>query len=115
MASIRKRTWKRDGVERSAWVVDYFDQAGKRRLKTFATRKEAEAWSVDGPPRGQAGRPYRQRQHHGLGGSDLWIAACEADGLEYGTIKQRKEHKRLHVDPIRTVATSLSPHRAWRV
>ena len=43
MASIRKRTW---GDGREAWVVDYKDQSGKRALKTFATKKDAEAWSV---------------------------------------------------------------------
>ena len=46
MASIRKRVWKSRGAEHSAWVVDYRDQAGKRRLKTFATKKEADAWAV---------------------------------------------------------------------
>jgi len=45
--SIRKRTWTTDrGVEKEAWVVDYIDQLGKRRLKTFATKKEADAWAV---------------------------------------------------------------------
>ncbi len=29
---------------------------------------------------------------------ELWIAA--SDGLEYSTIKQRSEHKRLHIDPF---------------
>jgi integrase len=29
-----------------AWVADYFDQAGKRRLKTFSTKKAADAWLV---------------------------------------------------------------------
>ena len=46
MASIRKRTWTTKGEEQTAWVVDYKDQSGKRALKTFATKKDAEAWSV---------------------------------------------------------------------
>jgi hypothetical protein len=41
--SIRKRTWKSNGSEKTAWCVDYIDQQGKRHLKTFATRKEADA------------------------------------------------------------------------
>jgi hypothetical protein len=45
--SIRKRTWKSGGAEQTAWVVDYCDQTGKRRLKTFKLRKDAEAWSVN--------------------------------------------------------------------
>jgi hypothetical protein len=29
-----------------AWVVDYVDQAGKRHLKTFTRKKDAEAYRV---------------------------------------------------------------------
>ena len=46
MASIRKRMWRSNGGERTAWIVDYLDQAGKRRLKTFAKKKDADAFSV---------------------------------------------------------------------
>jgi integrase len=35
MASVRKRTWTTGGKVKTAWVVDYFDQHGRRRLKTF--------------------------------------------------------------------------------
>jgi len=47
MAKIRKRTWKsggkngREPKEKTAWIADYFDR-GKRHIKTFPTRKEAE-------------------------------------------------------------------------
>ena len=30
------------GVEKEAWVVDYIDQAGKRRLETFTKKKAAD-------------------------------------------------------------------------
>jgi len=33
--SVRKRTWTTKGVEKAAWVVDYIDATGKRRLKAF--------------------------------------------------------------------------------
>jgi integrase len=43
--SIRKRVWTTGGgEEKTAWVVDYTDQHGKRRLKTFAKKKDAEAF-----------------------------------------------------------------------
>jgi hypothetical protein len=29
--SIRKRVWKSAGEDKTAWVVDYVDQYGKRR------------------------------------------------------------------------------------
>jgi integrase len=99
--SIRKRTWKgRDG-EQTAWVVDYIDQAGKRRLKTFTTKKEADAWAV------MARHEIKQGIHTPASTSkpvtevwELWIADCEANELERSTIKQRREHLRLHVAPF---------------
>jgi integrase len=101
VASIRKRTWKTNGVKQTAWVLDYRDTQGQRRLKTFPTRKAAEAWSVD------ALHEVKQGTHTAASasitvtqGMGLWIAASEADGLEYSTVKQRQEHKRLHIDPF---------------
>ena len=93
MASIRKRTWTSRGIERSAWVVDYFDQGGKRRLKTFTTKKEADAWAVT------ALHEVSQGTHTPASTSvtvaeatERWIAHCEAEGLEFSTIKQRRQH-----------------------
>jgi hypothetical protein len=43
--SIRKRSWTTArGEQKEAWVVDYADTAGKRRLKTFQRKKDADAW-----------------------------------------------------------------------
>lgn len=39
MASILKRTWQSKGEIKAAWVADYFDQMGKRHLKTFTQRR----------------------------------------------------------------------------
>jgi len=45
--SVRKRTWKNSKSEtKEAWVVDYVDQGGKRRLKTFERKKEATAFAA---------------------------------------------------------------------
>lgn len=44
MASVRKRIWTHNGQAKEAWVVSYTDQGGKRRLKTFDRKKEAEAY-----------------------------------------------------------------------
>ena len=48
--SIRKRAWKSNGAEKSAWCVDYVDQHGKRRLKTFALKKRCRRLGRDGAP-----------------------------------------------------------------
>ena len=101
MASIRKRTWTARGIEQSAWLVDYFDQAGKRHAKTFPTKKEAEAWRVS------ALHEVSQGTHTPASTSitlaevfGRWIEHCEAEGLEHGTIVQRRQHLELHVRPF---------------
>jgi integrase len=117
MSSIRKRTWTARGNERSAWVVDYFDQAGKRRLKTFATRKEADAWSV------AARHEVKQGTHTPASTSvtvaeatERWIGNCEAEGLEFSTIKQRRQHLNLHIAPFigRERLSSLTTPRIYQ-
>src|SRR6266566_2476611 len=47
MVSLRKRTWKSGGEINTAWVADYSDQGGKRHIKTFGTKKAADAWLVE--------------------------------------------------------------------
>ena len=45
--SVRKRSWKTSkGVEKEAWVVDYVDQEGNRRLKTFTKKKAADNYEA---------------------------------------------------------------------
>jgi integrase len=100
-SSIRKRGWTSNGKDQSAWVVDYFDQAGKRRLKTFATKKAAEEWSVT------ARHEVRTGIHSPASISitvaecgALWLDHCDAEGLEISTIRQRKQHLNLHIGPV---------------
>lgn len=42
MASVAKREWTHDGQTKTAWVVRYTDQNGKRRMKTFEKKKDAD-------------------------------------------------------------------------
>jgi integrase len=100
MACIRKRTWKFEGIEKSAWVVDYFDQSRVKRRKTFATKKAAVDWSTT------ALHEVKQGTHTPASASvtveragELWIKDCEAEGLERSTIRQRRQHLNLHINP----------------
>lgn len=44
--SVRKRTWTTPkGEAKAVWVVDFKDAGGKRRLKTFQAKKEAERFA----------------------------------------------------------------------
>jgi integrase len=100
MASIRKRKFG-PNKDREAWVVDYVDQHGKRRLKTFPTKKEAEAWKVSALHEVQQGIHTPASVSRTV--TDvwrLWLADCEANKLEFGTILQRKQHLQHHVLPF---------------
>jgi integrase len=102
MATIRKRKWTTDrGEQREAWIVDYVDQTGQRRGKNFSTKKEAEAWRTN------AMHEVQQGIHTAASTSktveeawQLWMADCEANNLEFGTIRQRRQHLKHHVMPF---------------
>lgn len=117
MASIRKRAWTSRGTKREAWVCDYFDQAGTRRLKTFSTRKQADAWAVT------ALHEVKQGTHSAASSSvtvaeafERWITDCRANGLERGTLEQRQQHLRLHVAPFigREKLSALTAPRVYQ-
>jgi integrase len=74
MASIRKRTWTSGGEVKTAWVANYNDQAGKRHLKTFPTRKAADAWLVSA--RGEV-----QRGVHTAASDSITVAQAGEDWI----------------------------------
>ncbi|CDZ60455.1 Site-specific recombinase, phage integrase family [Neorhizobium galegae bv. orientalis] len=100
--SVRKREWTTPkGVERSAWVVDYFDTTGIRRLKTFRLKKEADQFAAT------AAVEVREGTHVADSASvtvekagTLWVASGENAGLERSTVNQRKSHLEHHIVPL---------------
>lgn len=100
--SIRRRTWKSGaGIEKTAWVVDYADQAGKRRLKTFERRKEAEDFSTTARAEIKAGIHTAASASITVGeAGDRWIVECTNAGLERTTVDSYKNHLNLHIKPF---------------
>jgi integrase len=101
MASIRKRTWDKNGTEQTAWVVDYKDQAGKRHIKTFAQKKAAEAF------RTKSGHEVAQGTHTADSApvtvsyaAERWIKGRELDEVEPSTSTQYRQHIDLHINPL---------------
>lgn len=100
--SIRKREWiTPKGEKKSAWVVDYTDGQGKRRLKTFTKKKDADRFEVT------AKVEVREGVHVADSASitvekagALWVASGESAGLERSTINQRKSHLENHIVPM---------------
>jgi integrase len=98
--AVRKRTWAHKGQSKSAWVVDYFDLTGARRLKTFKTKAEAQTWAAS------THMDIRRGTHVADGASmtiaeaaELWLATNRADGLERMSIARNAGHVRNHIGP----------------
>src|SRR5262249_30211489 len=99
--SVRKRNWMtRQGEAKEAWVVNYTDQSGKRRLKTFAKKKLADAFAAT----------VRIQVQHGVHTADsesvtvaeagrLWITTAEKNKLERATVEGYQQHLALHIAP----------------
>lgn len=99
--SVRKRTWTTKGVEKSAWVVDYMDTTGKRRLKSFKLKKQADAFSAT------ASVEIRDGTHVADSASvtvekagALWLVSANAAGLERSTLVSYRGHLAMHIVPF---------------
>lgn len=95
MASIRKRRWTHKGIEREAWVLDYTDQNGKRRQKTFEKKKDADAYRTRIVSEIQRGEHLPTSESAAIENvARLYIENCELrfrDGtLSFATLYQRK-------------------------
>jgi integrase len=100
--SVRKRSWtNRDGSKSQAWIAEYTDHEGKRRLRTFETKQEADAYhaSVAGELRSGIHVPDSQSVTIAEAGK-LWLQGCEADRLERSTVEAYRQHLQLHIIPL---------------
>lgn len=100
--SIRKRTWTTGkGEEKTAWVVDYVDTKGTRRLKTFAKKKEADTFAATAKVEVREGTHVADSASVTVKQAGaFWIATGEAEELERSSIDQRKRHLKLHIEPF---------------
>lgn len=106
--SIRKRTWTSKGEQKTAWVVDYVDGKGKRRLKTFARKKEADQFAATAKVEVREGVHVADSETVMIKEAGaLWLKSCDAAGLERSTLDQYGTHLRLHIEPM-IGATKLS-------
>jgi integrase len=100
--SVRKRTWaNQDGSKGQAWIAEYTDHEGKRRLRTFETKQEADAYhaSVAGELRSGIHVPDSQSVTVAEAGR-LWLEGCKADGLERSTVEYYQQHLEFHIVPL---------------
>ncbi len=107
--AIRKRAWTApDGTPKQAWLVDYRDQAGKRRARQFAKKKDAEHWAVNAAGEVQRGIHTPDSTSITVAeAADLWLDSVRANGREPTTVAAYDQHVRLHIVP-KCGATKLS-------
>jgi integrase len=97
--SVRKRSWTTDkGESKSAWVVDYFS-GGKRKLKTFAKKRDADAHHARvaveiGQGIHSAGKTTVAQA------GEKWLESREAVGRERATLMCYRQHLDLHISPF---------------
>lgn len=100
--SVRRRTWTTPkGIERTAWVADYVDGTGKRRLKTFARKKEADQFAATASVEVRDGVHVADSATVTVAAAGkLWITSSEAAGLERVTVETYRARFTLHVEPF---------------
>src|SRR5262245_12637931 len=102
--SVRKRKWKTSkGEECEAWVVNYTDQQGKRILKTFEKKKDADAFAASSRVEIIEGTHVADSASVTVSeAGDFWVKSAETSDppLERTTVEQYKQHLRLHIVPF---------------
>jgi integrase len=111
--SIRKRAWTTaKGEVKEPWIVDYRDQKGERTIKTFARKKDADAFETT------MRVEVRDGTHTAFGKSVTvaeaaasWLTAARAAGLERATTDEYERHADMHILPAlgRLRLAELSP------
>jgi integrase len=100
MSSIFKVHWTSGGKEKTAWVVDYFDQDRIKRRRTFKTQREAKEWDIAAQGEIKAGKHTPDSKSITvIEAMRLWLDRCrlriDLDGdekLEWSTVRQYDSH-----------------------
>jgi integrase len=86
---------------KEAWVVDYVDQHGERHFKTFAKKRDANAHHAIVGAAVRAGTHTADSKSATVAkAAELWLASCDAHGLERTTVTAYRQHVDLHIIPI---------------
>src|SRR5690349_6836676 len=103
MARVIKRTWTTaSGEQKEAWIVRYWQKdTGKQHIKTFARKKDADAYMH------QTGVDIAQGTHVAPSQSitveqaaRLWLEACETNHLERTTLSYYRNLVDKHIAPL---------------
>lgn len=83
------------------WLVDYRDQAGKRRSKQFERKKDAEHWRTTAAFEVSKGIHTSGSQSITVAvAAEMWLQRHFRENLETATIAAYEQHVRLHIVPL---------------
>jgi integrase len=99
--AVRKRAWMtRKGEQKTAWVVDYRDQSGKRHIETCVRKKDADAREAQVRINIKSGTHVAPSDSLTVAeAAQGWIKEVVARGREEGTLHQYRQHVRTHIVP----------------
>ena len=99
--AVRSRKWiTRKGEGKEAWIADYTDGTGKRHIRTFARKKEADAFAAKVKVDVNAGMHVTLDSNLTvLAAADKWISDVAANGAERSTIRMYQMHVKAHIAP----------------
>jgi integrase len=100
--SVRKRSWVTvAGESREVWAVAYTDQAGVRRLKHFARRRDADVYESEVKTQVRAGTHTASSVSPTITEAAAdWIKSVELEGREATTVTQYRQHAHHIIDRI---------------
>ena len=99
--SVRRREWiNRSGEQCSAWVVNYTDAGGTRRLKTFTKKKAADDFAAMASVEVRAGTHTADSASITVAeAAEDWLTYVGLEGRERSTLAQYRQHVDLHIVP----------------
>src|SRR5262245_58767012 len=99
--SVRKRTWTtRRGEQREAWIVHYYDQAGRPHIQTFDKKKDADAYHASVNVDVRKGIHTAPSDSVTVAtASEQWLAYVTLEGRERSTVDHYRAHVTHHILP----------------
>jgi len=91
--SVRRRVWTTGrGEAREAWIVNYTDQAGSRRIATFERKRDADAYDAEVRTAVRAGTHTAPSRSPTVAEAiEDWLERGELEQLERASLKQYRE------------------------
>lgn len=99
--SVKQREWmKKDGSITKAWVVGYNDARGRWRTKQFDRKRDADDYHASVKTQVRKGLHVADNEAVTVEAAcHIWLGKCEAEPVEYSTLRQYRGHVTNHIVP----------------